>query len=168
MTSSSLGCLWLNLTECSWFEILFWKPGSFQWFCDIRLSCKYTELSTIQWQTEISQRAHLYVAVFSGIFRWCIAQRHICRHYFTKVQQELPPPLQTNNIVGPPTMKAEIMFRFKLFFCKHKVLYSVCILLYTQSSVCSLHFIPTSLQWLQSAFYTDRLAGYLGTNFSRS
>ena len=32
-----------------------------------------------------------------------------------KGQQEVPPPLQTNKVVGPPTMK-EKMFRFKLVF----------------------------------------------------
>ena len=75
-------------------------------------------------------------------------------HETSRRNGNFPPPPQTNIVVGhvywcPPTMIAEIMFRFKLFFGKHKVLYSAACILY---SVCILYPVCS----LQSAFYTDR------------
>ena len=87
-----------------------------------------------------------------------------------EAQQELPPPPQTNNVVGhiywcPPTMIAEIKFRFKLFFWEalsfilslHLIL-SLQSAFYTQSAVRSLQSVVYSLQ---TAFYTDRIYIYI-------
>ena len=79
-------------------------------------------------------------------------------HETSRHNGNFPPPPQTNIIVGhvywcPPTMIAEVMFRFKLFLGKHKsLILSLHFIPGLQSAVCILYPVCS----LQSAFYTDR------------
>ena len=75
-----------------------------------------------------------------------IASRwHTCCHSFTKPQGVTgtsPTPTDQSCLLMPPTMMAEIMFRFKLLFlgiCIKFYTHAVCIF-YTQSAVCILYW----------------------------